>query len=138
VYAPDHLLALDLEVLRTEGNLEGDVGREELGLEVLEDEPHLLGELAHPALAGGASLDAHLPLHPAPEEVGDQTVERGAERALPRPGVPHDDHELSPGHLQAHPVQRGVFLSPVRVGEILDAYRRLHYPLNLLTLRRVV
>jgi hypothetical protein len=136
-YAPDHLLALDLEVLRPEGDLEGDVGREELGLEVLEDEPHLFSELADLPLAGRASFDAHLPLHPSPEEVGDQTVQRGTEGALPRPGVSHDDHELPLGHLQVDLFQGRLFLPPVRVGEIPDADRRLHYSLHLLTLRRI-
>src|SRR5215211_1453114 len=74
--APDHFVALHGEVLGPEGDFEGHVRREELGLEVLEDEPHLLGELADPPLAGGASPDAYLPLHPASEEVGDQTVQR--------------------------------------------------------------
>src|SRR3712207_8362216 len=64
---PGHLLALDLEVLRAEGHLEGYVGGEKLGLEVLEDEPHLVCEPAHLPLARRAPPDAHLPLHPAPE-----------------------------------------------------------------------
>src|SRR3712207_4238885 len=101
---PDHLLPLDLEVLRAEGHLEGDVGGEELGLEILEDETNLVGELADPALPGGAPFDPHLSLHPAPKEVRDQAIERDAQCALPRPGRPHDDHELPLGHLQVHPV----------------------------------
>ena len=70
--APHHLLALDPEVLGPEGHLQGHVRREELGLEVLEDEPDLLGELPDLPLPRRAPPDAHLSLHPAPEEVGDQ------------------------------------------------------------------
>ena len=74
----DHLPPLHPEVLRPEGHLQGHVRGEELGFEVLEDEADLLGELPYLALAGGASPDAHLSLHLAPEEVGDQAVKRDA------------------------------------------------------------
>jgi hypothetical protein len=103
-HAAGHLLPVYLEVLRSEGHLEGDVGGEELRLEVLEDEPDLLGELADPALPGGVSFDPHLALHPTAEKVWDQAVERDAQSALPRAGRPHDDHELPLGHLQVHPL----------------------------------
>ena len=124
--APDHLLTLHGEVLGPEGDLKGHVRREELGLEVLEDEAYLLGELADPPLAGGSSPDAHLPLHLAPEEVGDQTVQGDTERALPRPRWPHHDHELPLGHFEVNPIERGLLLSPVTVDQPLDANLGFH------------
>jgi hypothetical protein len=124
--APDYLVTLDGEVFRPEGDLQGHVGGEQLGLEVLEDEPHLLGELADPPLTGGAASDAHLSIHLAPEEVGDQTVQRDTKRALPRSRRPHHDHELPLGHLEVHPSERGLLLPPVTVAQSLDANFGFH------------
>ena len=95
--------------------------RDQLRLEVLEDESDLLGELPHLSFARRAPANRHLPLHPAPEEVRDEPVQRDAERALPRPRRPHHDHELPFGNLQVHPVERGLLLSPITVAQIPDA-----------------
>src|SRR5918997_2560188 len=122
---PGHLLPLHPEVLGPERHLQSDVSGEELRLEVLEDQPHLPGELSDLPLARRAPPDPYLPLHPAPEEVGYQAVQRDAKRALPRPRRPHHDHELALGHLKVHPVERGSLLPPVTVAQSFDADRVL-------------
>ena len=100
-----HLVTLDGEVFRPESDLQGHVGGEQLGLEVLEDEPHLLGELADPP-----SRVEQPPTRTSPsilplKKWGIKPFKETQSVLFPAPRRPHHDHEPL-GHLEVHPSER--------------------------------
>ena len=89
------LRAVHAQVLRAEGHLQRDVGREELRLEVLEDEPDAVGEIPR---ALGPDVLAPDP-HPAGEisahEMGDRAVQGRRQRGAARAAAAEQPHQLA-------------------------------------------
>ena len=116
----DDLLLRYREVLRPEGELAGDAGGEELGLEVLQDHPDPLGD------SGGVELRDSVPTHSdgasvfAGHRPGNQPGDGQAERGLPRAVGPEDRHRPAPVHPQAGRAQRRHRRALIRECEITD------------------
>jgi hypothetical protein len=78
------------EPFQAKRDLVGNAGAEQLGLDVLQNQPDLSGQLAHRYVAGILPADDHSPVEITLDGVRDRAVERQAESAFAGSHGPHD------------------------------------------------
>ena len=123
------LLPGQAQIFRAEGHLLVHPGGEELGLEILEENPHPPGQLPGPA--GGGKHPVHrdcapeIPLdHP-----GDETLESQGQGGFPGLAGAQDREALPGTHGQVKALEHrpgGFFVAEMEVGDVDDGIDWLH------------
>ena len=112
----DHFLAIDSEVLASEGDFRGHVEIDELATRILEHRPDMRGKLAHRPCGNGLSRNAHLTLKISFVHKRDKRVDKARERCLAASGLPGHNNALTARDLQRNVTKR-------RAGSTLVAKR---------------
>ncbi len=115
MHSLDDLGAGEAEALGAEGDLEFDVGGEELGFEVLKDQADVSGAVGDAQAGGVPAEETQLAAEGALYEVWDDAVETAAEGGFAGARGPHHYQEVAGGEVEGDAVERGAF--PVAVGE---------------------
>ena len=112
--------AVHPQVLRTEGHLQGDVGGEELGLEILEHEADAVGQIAGPLLPYVLARDAHPARELASDEMGNGTVQRAGQRGSAGAASAEQADQLARTDVDAEVGEGGLPPSTIAEGDILE------------------
>ena len=120
IHPPRDLCRMHPQVLGAEGHLEGDVGGEELGLEILEDEPDAVGEIPRALRADILAVDQDAAREVAADEVGNGAVQRGGQRRAAGTAPAEQPHQFAAPDVAGDVAKSRVLGGPVTERDVLE------------------